>query len=155
MCQCNKPVVLIVEDRPEVADLWTRHLEPLQMEIRHALTLADAKILSKRVPPADLILLDLRLTDSRDENTLCAIKELTELNPNCAVLVLSGYVTPEMTKLAIEQGAHQVIEKQNIQRASDLWGFIKSYLGKAPQSVQKRMACTSDLIEKLSQLPIL
>jgi DNA-binding NtrC family response regulator len=146
---------LIVEDRPEVARIWRRYLEPLEMEIRWAETLADAKAQSRKLPPPDLILLDLRLADSKDEETLKSIKELTELNPSCAVLVLSGYVTSEITKLAIEQGAHQVIAKLSVQRADDLWNFIKTFLDKAPQSVQARMARTATLIEKLSKLPIM
>lgn len=155
MCQI-KPVALIVEDRPEVALIWQKYLQPLEMEIRVALTLADAKIQSKVLPPPDLILLDLRLTDSKDTETLASIRELTAANPACAVLILSGYVTPEITEIAIREGAHQVMSKLAVDRAADLWGFMKNYLSKASPSVQKRMAHTSELIETLSsKLPLL
>lgn len=135
--------------------LWERSLEPLGFDIRKAANLADAKIQAKRIPPSDLILLDLRLPDSNDASTIASIEELKALNPDCVVLVISGFLTPDLSKLAIEQGAASAIEKLSVTRAADLWEHFKRAIGNKGNGVQKRLACTMDLIERLSKLPLI
>lgn len=146
----HKPVALIVEDRPEVSTMWAHYLEELDMQVRIAPNLASAKSLSKEIPPPDLIILDLRLPDAHDIDTIGAIKELITPNPDCGVLVISGFLTPALTKLALEQGAHSAMEKMDITRGADFWGGIKKMLAVAPKNVGKRLKETGDLIERLS-----
>ncbi len=147
----TKPVALLVEDRPEVAHHWIRHLQSLNMEIKHALTMAEALLMANEIPPPSLILLDLILPDTYGaEQTLINIKKLTNGNPDCAVIVLSGFVTPDIANLAILQGAHRVMEKLDVRRAQDLWTAIKHTIDAGPKGFQACLRSTSNLIEKLS-----
>lgn len=146
----HNPVALIVEDRPEVSTMWANYLKDLNLQVRIAPNLASAKLLSKEIPPPDLIILDLRLPDAHDVDTLASIKELTAPNPDCAVLVISGFLTPALTKLALEQGAHSAMEKMDVTRGIDFWGGIKKMLENSPKNIGKRLKETGDLIERLS-----
>lgn len=153
---CNKiPIVLIVEDRPEIAKIWTNALEEYaafgKIEIWHVDNLADAKRRSIEIPPPDLILLDLRLTDAKDIETLAAIREFKKGNPDLCVLIISGYLTPDLAKLAIEQGAHGIQEKMSITRTAELWAVINSAIQQAPPNARKAIPYLGNIIEKLSQ----
>lgn len=141
---------LIVEDRPEVAQIWQRALENLGMTVKWASTLAGAKQLSKEIPPPDLILLDLGLTDSPSKDTVEAIDELKQGNPNVVVLILSGLLTPELVASALAKGAHVAIEKLEIQQQQDLWNAILVAKEKASSEGQNALKSTSELIKKLT-----
>lgn len=146
-----KPIALIVEDSEPIARIWQECLEEIGMDTRVCGTLAEAKILARRIPPPDLLLLDLRLTDSFVPlKTVEGINELKANNPNMVVLVISGLITPEVAKVAIEKGAHAVIEKQALQTQKDLWMRIEEALKLAPPKAKDAMAYASSLIAKLT-----
>jgi len=149
------PIVLIVEDRPEVSLVWRRALEAYsefgQIEIWAVDNLAHAKQRCLEIPPPDLILLDLRLTDSKDIETLAAIEDLKRGNPDVCVLIISGHLTEDLVKLAIESGAHGVQEKMGMTRSAELWSVINTAVQHAPPNAQKAIPYLANLIEKLSQ----
>lgn len=155
MCTNKKAIVLIVEDRPEMVTVWRRALEAYsefgQMEIWHVDNLADAKRLAFEIPPPDLILLDLRLTDSKDVETLAAIDHFKVGNPDVCIMIISGYLTPELAKMAIAQGAHGIQEKMSMTRSAELWTAISAAIQKAPPKAQKAIPYLTNLMEKLSQ----
>lgn len=151
-----KPVALLVEDRPEVAAIWARYLANLKMEVKWATSMAQAIEMSDEIPPPSLLLLDLVLPDSREaEATLINMKRLTRGNPDCAIIVISGFVTPEIASLAIMQGAHRVMEKLDVSRAQDLWLAINSTIAKGPKGFQACLENTRTLIDKLMRVAVI
>jgi DNA-binding response OmpR family regulator len=143
-------IALIVEDRPEIVTIWTRALIKLQMEIKVAHTLADAKRITKEIPPPDLIILDLGLPDSTAKNTAESVNELTQGNPNTVVLVISGLLTPDLEALVYERGADNAIEKLCVEQQKDLWEGIAKAQEIATQKGKSALKSTSELIKKLT-----
>lgn len=145
-------ICLIVEDSIVVVEVWKEALKPLQLEIWHCDNLVEAKLLCQKIPPPDLMLLDLRLIDAHDIDTVRAIKDFKIFNPKLIILVLSGYLNPDLIELALKQGATDIEEKSKVMRRQDLWTSIQKALAKAPQDSRQRMKFTADLIEKLSSI---
>ena len=56
----------------------------------------------------DVVLLDYRLPDSNDLNLLSKIRTLT---PKSAVIVMTAFGTPEVTRGALALGAYRVVPK--------------------------------------------
>lgn len=147
----SKPVALLIEDNEGVATIWRNSLLPLDMEIRWSASLADGIALCRKIPPPCLILLDLRLEDSDAIHTIKAIATLQNIAPNAMIMVISGFITPELGQLAIANGAHAVHEKLSMQRYQDLWNSIQVALNKAPTNVQTALSYTNNLIKQLTQ----
>lgn len=88
----NSLDVLIVEDNDLYAEIIERLVEPLrshfgQCTIRKVSTLAAALKEAQRIPPYDIILLDLTLPDSTIEET---INKISELESHSAVVIVTG-----------------------------------------------------------------
>lgn len=146
--------VLIIEDRPEIRYIWKKYLSdlPIRVDIREAPTLREGVLLSRKIPPPDLILLDLRLEDSHTpENTIANQELLKSCNPNVVLVTISGYITPEIAELTVAKGAHGFIRKQEIERSSHLWEAIQAAISRAPAGAQKAMCHTSDIICQLTK----
>lgn len=146
------PIALIVEDRPEIAAIWGKYLEPLEISIIHAMTLDEAYVVLKKIPPPDLVLLDLNLNEVQNADyTVRQIAHIKTFNPNMVVIVISGMLTPELTKIAGEQGASAIRSKIEMQNQVDLWDAIQESLNNAPQLAKGIFAHPLNLLEKLSQ----
>lgn len=143
---------LIVEDNQLIVEIWTKSLKPLGFEIWTCDNLVDAKRLCNKIPPPDLMLLDLRLVDAHDIDTIQAIKEFKNANPDLIVIVISGYLNPDLIELAMKQGADDVKEKNVMVNRQNLWKMIQTVLSKAPKNPTKQMKFTADLIEKLANV---
>jgi DNA-binding NtrC family response regulator len=65
-------------------------------------TLADHPI------PIDVVLLDLRLPDSSDLRLLQSIRRM---QPDSAVVMMTAFGSPEITRGALELGAYRVVDK--------------------------------------------
>ena len=63
-------------------------------------TLADSQF--------DVVLLDYRLPDSNDLNLLSTIRRLS---PQCAVIMMTAFGTPEVAQGAIALGAYRIVPK--------------------------------------------
>jgi DNA-binding NtrC family response regulator len=58
--------------------------------------------------PFDAVMLDYRLPDSNDLTLLASIRRLS---PNGAVILMTAFGTPEVTKGALDLGVYRVLNK--------------------------------------------
>jgi DNA-binding NtrC family response regulator len=59
-------------------------------------------------PPPDVVLLDLRLPDSSD---LSLLRQVRQLAPGAAVILMTAYGTPDVLQGALDLGAYRVLSK--------------------------------------------
>lgn len=147
--------VLIVEDREEIRALWKRFIAPLSNDILESEDLATALDLMTRIPPPDLVLLDLNLPDSKDRKTLAAIETFRALNPQCLVIVLTGMPDETLAKLSENYGADSFAEKSEIGTQTDLWRSVKRAIDK-PNGHRKEppFEKSLSLLEKMTGLAL-
>ncbi|HET7338791.1 MAG TPA: SpoIIE family protein phosphatase [Candidatus Dormibacteraeota bacterium] len=94
--------VLIVEDEEALAKVMARTLRSRGIESDVALSGADARRLFAAGEYA-LALLDVRLPD---ESGYTLLEELRSVQPDTAIVMISGVDDPELGKAAIEHGAY-------------------------------------------------
>lgn len=101
--------VLVVEDesliRWSIAETLA-HEGHTVVEASSATTAVQA--LTEMPEPIDVVLLDYRLPDSSDLGLLADVRRL---RPGSAVVMMTAYGTPEVTKAALDLGAHRVVNK--------------------------------------------
>lgn len=91
--------LLLVDDDENCRILWKRMLTPMGAEIRLAGSVQEAVTQMSKIPPPDLILLDLKLPPFSAEHTLEAIKVLRQFNPNLSVIAVSGMGLDEILRI--------------------------------------------------------
>lgn len=101
--------VLVVEDEPLIR--WS--IAETLVRMGHTVIEADdaesaVRVLGEMPEPADVVLLDYRLPDSNDLNLLATIRRLA---PGSAVVMMTAYGTPDVTRGALELGAYGVVDK--------------------------------------------
>lgn len=139
-------IALIVEDEPSVMGLWRKFLDPVACEIRHCGTLTEAFNLMGKIPPPDLVLLDLRLPDSCDAAlTIARVPEFRRLNPNAVIMVITGSMDPTFPMLAAVAGADAFLEKSTVTGQTKLLKSIQAAC--ANSTIEERMA----IIHRLSE----
>lgn len=98
-------VVLIIEDVEILALVWRDILSEV-FTVRVAHDWASGISLMRARPVPDIVLLDLVLPDSRDpKKTLERIETLKSINPNAAVIALTGNTDPSLRAFAEMVGA--------------------------------------------------
>jgi DNA-binding NtrC family response regulator len=101
--------VLVVED--ETLIRWSI-AETLAQKGHRVVEASDARgavqALSSEPEQIDVVLLDCRLPDSDD---LGLLKNVRRLSPESAVVMMTAFGTPEVTKDALDLGAYRVLNK--------------------------------------------
>ncbi len=101
-----RSLVLVVEDDANACAVVVRALEAVDCDVLTATSLAEAlAIVATRSPRA--VVLDLRLKDARDLEAFEAIRAHIPAN----VIIVSGFLSTEITVEAMAQGALHVFEK--------------------------------------------
>ncbi|HZX58077.1 MAG TPA: sensor histidine kinase, partial [Mucilaginibacter sp.] len=106
--------ILVIEDNPgDFALVEEFLLEQIESpEISHACNYKDAKnILSARVTPFDIILLDISLPD---RTGISLIQDIVEISLNAAVIVLTGYVDLTFGVKSLSLGVSDYILKDEL-----------------------------------------
>lgn len=148
-------IILIVEDEPSIAKLWTMLLASLGKEFRLAHDMTTALREMQLEPFPDLILLDLRLPDSSSEETLASIPRFKAINPEAIVLVVTGNPNPALPVLAAQSGADGFRSKTSATTQAKLYEAVKDAFaasltksGGEAKPYQKRV----ELLERLSAM---
>jgi DNA-binding NtrC family response regulator len=101
--------VLVVEDEPLIRWSITETLARMGHTVMEADDAESAvRTLGELPEPADVVLLDYRLPDSNDLGLLATIRRLA---PHSAVVMMTAYGTPDVTRGALELGAYGVVDK--------------------------------------------
>ncbi len=101
--------VLVVEDEPLIRWSIAETLSHGGHMVLEADTAMGAvRRITSTPDPFDVVLLDYRLPDSNDLGLLAAVRRLM---PHSAVVMMTAYGTPEITKNALELGAYRVMSK--------------------------------------------
>jgi DNA-binding NtrC family response regulator len=101
--------VLVVEDELLIRWSIAETLERMGHTVVEADDAASAiRTLEEMTEPVDVVLLDYRLPDSNDLTLLATIRRLA---PHSAVLMMTAYGTPDVTRNALALGAYGVVDK--------------------------------------------
>lgn len=148
--------ILLVEDQPEMADLWKRLLSSIGREFREATDVPEALEQMQREPCPDLLLLDLRLKgDWTPDRTIKAIPEFKRINPNCVVLVVTGNPDESLSALAEAAGADGYEQKISVTGQDALLIAIKNAFRHGiagPEKEKPSFMRRLDLLERVSAL---
>ena len=101
--------VLVVEDELLIRWSIVETLTSAGYEVIEADSAAAAvRALSSPSAPLDAVLLDYRLPDSND---LTLLSNIRRLSPGSAVVMMTAFGTPEVTKGALALGVYKVLSK--------------------------------------------
>jgi DNA-binding NtrC family response regulator len=101
--------VLIIEDELLIRWSIVETLTSDGYEVIEADSAAAAlRALAEQSAPVDAVLLDYRLPDSND---LTLLSNIRRLSPDSAVVMMTAFGTPEVTKGAHALGAYKVLSK--------------------------------------------
>jgi len=107
--------ILVVEDEPLIRWSIAETLAQQGHTVMEAANAASAvKALEDAEEDIDVVLLDYRLPDSNDLGLLASVRRL---QPRSAVVMMTAYGTPEVTKGALALGAYRVVGKPFDMRA--------------------------------------
>lgn len=144
-------IVLIVEDQESVSRIYQGFVQSLATEIRVAYDIKTALALMRKEPNPELVLLDLRLPDSDQDETLSHVKDLRAINPEVVILVISGLHNRNLGKLSIDAGADAFREKLEITTQTNLFRAIFETLDARIRSGIPAFQASSRLVEFLGQ----
>lgn len=111
----NAKTVLVVNDHFEIRGVLTEFLRSLGFIAIPVRDAESARVISERVA-LDLILLNLLVLDL---NATALIRQLKLLKPAAALIVISGFTTPELERECRALGADEVLQKPIILKTLD------------------------------------
>lgn len=103
----SKPVILTIDDEPNVVRLCQRVLEPEGYQVLTATSGQQALFILGR-QPVDLLMVDIRMPDMDGFQVLV---EARAIQPDVAALIMTGFGTVETAIHALRQGADGLILK--------------------------------------------
>jgi DNA-binding response OmpR family regulator len=133
--------VLLIDDEPDVIELCQRALEQEGFEVKGALNGEEGLRLFSE-GDFDLILLDVKLPDRDGLDVLSTVQEI---DPEMAVIIVSGYGTMEMAIRALKLGAQDFLLKP----------FTPKELVTSMQKVLERRRLIQENLRLKARLPIL
>jgi CheY-like chemotaxis protein len=144
--------ILIVEDDNGVQIVWKHFLRGLPVNVLCVSTLSGALAEMEKMPPPDLILLDLHLLDSTAEKTVQSIKDFTRINPHSVIIVLTGDTDSKLRQAATALGADFYSTKMEIQSQIALFHALEEAINRpSPQRKAPPFKESVELLEKITQ----
>ena len=118
----HKPLVLVIEDEPSVADALNIVLSDNGYDVTVAQTAREG-LDHFREQPFDVTITDLRLPDLSGFEV---ITKILEKQPQSLIIVITAHFTPEVLVESIRRGAVHVLAKPFI--SSDLLSLLETAL---------------------------
>lgn len=117
--------MLIVDDEKAIGFALSRYFESkgFRVDVATNLLAARSRIATH---PYGIVLADLRLYGTRDQEGLELLDYLKRLQPRARCVLLSAYANPEMERAAIERGAALVLRKPI--GMPELWQHVRVLL---------------------------
>ena len=103
----GRPLVLVVEDQEEIAEILGEMVESLGYDVRYAATINDA-VAKARAESPDAILLDVVLPDARDTQ---GIDQLKSAEPKIPIIMVTANVDEDLGRELLKHGAFDYIMK--------------------------------------------
>lgn len=101
-CAMKRPVVLIVDDEPEIRWTLLKFLKArFDCDFKEAAD-GDAAIEFVKSNPCDVMFLDIKLPK---KSGIAVIKESKEINPKVDIIIVSGYLSEEVADEVFKLGA--------------------------------------------------
>lgn len=146
--------ILLIEDNEGMRVVLRRYLDPLAVPIEEAKTLAEGLEIMRKIPPPDLVFLDLWLPDTVNaEATLRdGLGAIRSINPNAVVVVMTGDSADSIARAAVEFGADAFRHKLQMDSQAVLWGVVKSALEGRRDSGKGLVQAGQRMIEQLAGL---
>lgn len=148
MSELRTLTILIVDDDPNIVSVWIRLLRELKAEIRVAGSVDAALEQMRKIPPPDLVMLDLNLPPLSAVNTAKAICRFRELNPSVAVVAVSGMEREEMVKALTGVVVDSIQSKRDIATQPGLLKVIRETLDAKKRTSGQILQDMGDLIQK-------
>lgn len=140
--------ILIVDDDPSIVTVWIRLLQGLKAEIRVAANVEEALEQMRKLPPPDLVMLDLNLPPLTAVNTAKVIFRFREINPSVAVVAVSGMDKDEMIKALAGVFVDSIQSKQDIMTQTGLLQVIRETLDTKKRTSGQILQDMGDIIQK-------
>jgi two-component system NtrC family response regulator len=103
----TKPSILIIDDEFEIGVFFRRLLQSKGYQVGVATTGDEAEALWEN-NSYQVAMIDLKLPDT---DGLTLLKKIKEVQPDCEVIIMTGYATTRTAVKAIQLGAFDYIEK--------------------------------------------
>ena len=100
------PAVLVVDDEQLIRWSIRSHLEHVGFQVVVAENGKQALACFR--DDVGLVLLDLRLPDT---NGLAVLRQIKKKRPDCPVILMTAFGTPEVAREAVADGAFRVVDK--------------------------------------------
>lgn len=122
--------ILIIEDDAGMRELLRGYLAPLGVPIEEAASLAEGVEIMRKVPPPDLIFLDLWLPDTANAQATLreGITQLKGYNADAVIVVMTGDSAESVARTAREFGADAFRHKMQMDSQASLLRVVKSAL---------------------------
>lgn len=101
------PLILVVEDEPNVCEIISEAVVQLNCDVRIAATAAEALTIAKSARP-DAVLLDIVL---RDATGMVTLDELLKLHPGVPIVMVTANTDEELAREMLKRGAFDYIAK--------------------------------------------
>lgn len=149
-----KPRCLLIEDDPALAGLWVQYLTQHGVEVEAVMKINDGMEAFARIPHPDLVILDLRLPDSRSAmDTLDFVPKMRAIHPGAMILTATGYATPELAQKAVRVGVDAFLDKCVMGTEKGCMEAIAAFLKRPTASSRESAEGNLGLIERLTPEP--
>ncbi len=144
--------ILLVDDDDSIVMLWSRYLAIEGIDLRVAKNVAEAIGQMQKIPPPDLVLLDLILPPYGPIQTMEAVDELRQFNPNLKIIAVSGMDRDAIMKVIKGFAVDGMVCKRDTMSQAGLLSAIQPMIEKAQSGIAGSSKILSQLEEMICNL---
>lgn len=150
----SNPRCLLIEDDESLAELWVKYLTAKDIDVEAVMKISDGMEAFARIPHPDLVILDLRLPDSRDAmDTLDFVPKMRAIHPEAMILTATGYATPALAEKAVKVGVNAFLDKCSMGTPQGCWEAVAEFLKRPAVSSKESAERNMSLIDRLTPEP--